>query len=520
MNTITHILNNLNSFSKSNFKFSKYIDFFQLIKSIPHSVEYHLNSSDFIYHLEQVTIHLDWMIDFFDKHINPSLKKEFKKLKKSNKNDHTIPYANFKIDEPPVFKKEAPVQLSFEDILRNALKDGRPIKPVNRRNNNFDFKGVCPFCGAPHEYIYDNNGRGQFMCKVCCQTFSLKISLSGETGIFCPHCGKKLDMKHDRQGYLVFVCPSMKCPYYIKNKKLVDEGKGEHLLTSSNQYRLRYHYRDFKFNLDSLKKAEENITTPVNLSRIHFDHRILGLALTYYVNYGLSSRKTALIIREVHGFKISHQTVINYATTVSRLVKPLVDRYPYRLGSVLSGDETYIKIRGKNHYVFFWSDPKTKIITSYTIYPVRDTKCACTSIYECLSHYSEIPDDMTLITDGNPIYNAAQVFFEINGIKFDLHQVIGVKNLDEESQKYRPFKQIEERLNRTYKQNYQGTNGYDRLECANSYMVLFVCFFNFLRRHSALNYKTPVDDGLFKKDMLMPDRWLQLIEYSSQYHAA
>ncbi len=53
---------------------------------------------------------------------------------------------------------------------------------------------------------------------------------------------------------------------------------------------------------------------------------------------------------------------------------------------------------------------------------------------------------MTLITDGNPIYNAAQVFFEINGIKFDLHQVIGVKNLDEESQKYRPFKQIEERL--------------------------------------------------------------------------
>ncbi len=118
MNTITHILNNLNSFSKSNFKFSKYIDFFQLIKSIPHSVEYHLNSSDFIYHLEQVTIHLDWMIDFFDKYINPTLKKEFKKLKKSNKNDHTIPYADFKIDEPPVFKKEThSVQPSFEDIL-------------------------------------------------------------------------------------------------------------------------------------------------------------------------------------------------------------------------------------------------------------------------------------------------------------------------------------------------------------------------------------------------------------------
>ena len=111
------------------------------------------------------------------------------------------------------------------------------------------------------------------------------------------------------------------------------------------------------------------------------------------------------------------------------------------------------------------------------------------------------PENLTLITDGNPIYNAAQVFFDINDIKFDLHQVIGVKNKDEISKKYRPFKQIEERLNRTYKQNYYGTNGYDKLEGANSYMILFVCFFNFLRQHSSLKYKTPVS-GLFDNNML------------------
>lgn len=125
-----------------------------------------------------------------------------------------------------------------------------------------------------------------------------------------------------------------------------------------------------------------------------------------------------------------------------------------------------------------------------------------------------------MITDGNPIYNAAQLFFELNDIHFELHQVIGVKNLDEESKKYRPFKQIEERLNRTYKQNYYGTNGYDKLECANSYMILFVCFFNFLRQHSSLSYKTPVDDGLFEKNMLVQDKWLKLIELSAQYQTA
>ena len=76
----------------------------------------------------------------------------------------------------------------------------------------------------------------------------------------------------------------------------MDEGEDEQLRTSSNRYRLHYHYREFKFNLENLKKAEQNITTPVNLSKIHYDTKVLGLALTYYVNYGLSSRKTALIL--------------------------------------------------------------------------------------------------------------------------------------------------------------------------------------------------------------------------------
>ena len=224
-------------------------------------------------------------------------------------------------------------------------------------------------------------------------------------------------------------------------------------------------------------------------------------------------------MKQVHGVNISHQTIMNYAMSVSAITKPLVDKYPYKLSNVLTGDETYIKVRGKNKYVFLFSDPHTKIITSYSIFNKRDTECACRAIYESLLHYDEIPEDLKVITDGNPIYNAAQIFFALYGIHFDLHQVIGVKNKDKESTEYRPFKQIEERLNRTYKQNsYYGTNGYDNLESANSHSVLFTTFFNFLRQHSALDYKTPVDDNLFPEHMLMQDRWLKLIEFSYQYH--
>ena len=116
--------------------------------------------------------------------------------------------------------------------------------------------------------------------------------------------------------------------------------------------------------MNTLKTISDHEDIDFDLNKIHFDQKVLGLVLTYYVNYGLSSRKTALILRQVHGLKISHQTVINYASKVSKLVKPLVDNYPYQLTNTLSGDETYIKVRGKNQYVFFWSDPHTLISLS------------------------------------------------------------------------------------------------------------------------------------------------------------
>ena len=134
-----------------------------------------------------------------------------------------------------------------------------------------------------------------------------------------------------------------------------------------------------------------------------------------------------------------------------------------------------------------------------------------------LHRYTKIPEDLLIITDANPIYNAAQIFLEMNGIKFNLQQVVGVSNKDEISKTYRPYKQIEERLNRTYKQNYYGTNGYQTLTSANVYMILYVTFFNFLRRHSSLDFKTPVEMAELNEVTLMPDKWVTLINLSKSY---
>jgi len=507
MQTITQILKNFNTLSTYIYIFTVNIEPLTFLKQIPTEISELVNDIDLI---KLINDALE-SVRKLNEYLKPKLKLIKRFIKKKNKGvlKNDIPYADFKIDEKPIIKTKEDEQLSFEDILLN-----KNITPINRRKE-FEYDGCCPYCGAPSKYIYANNGQGkQCFCKVCENTFSIKVTPRDTMGFYCPHCGHKLIAHHDRNGYVVYVCQNHKCSYYKESKKDAEVNPDKYK-TSSDQFRFRYHYRQFKFNLDEIKKACKKVNSKCDLSRIHVNDTVLGLVLTYYINYGLSSRKVASILRDIHGIKLSHQTVMNYASSVSSIIKNYVDYYPYKLGNTLSADETYVKVKGKQHYVFFFSDPKSKIITSYDINENRDTKCAVTSIYKCISKYDALPEDFTIIADGNPIYNAAQLFFELCNIKFDLHQVVGLKNLNEEAKEYRPFKQIEERLNRTFKQNYYGTNGYGTLDSANSYMVLYVAFFNFLRRHSSLDFKTPVDDNLFDGLELMPDKWIKLINLAS-----
>jgi len=243
----------------------------------------------------------------------------------------------------------------------------------------------------------------------------------------------------------------------------------------------------------------------------------LGLVLTYYINYGLSSRKTAALLYDVHGIKISHQTILNYVNSVSVIVKPFIDNYEYELSDSFCGDETYIKVNGKWNYIFFFFDAVKKIILSYRVSPNRDTKTAVKAIYDVLSKLKQIPGNLKLITDVNPIYLLAQHFFASYGISFDIIQVIGLTNEDKVSAEYRPLKQIIERLNRTFKGNYKPTTGFGSPDGSIAFVTMFVAYFNFLRPHSALEGKTPVVLKELEKLPTMPDRWCKLIELSQNY---
>lgn len=109
--------------------------------------------------------------------------------------------------------------------------------------------------------------------------------------------------------------------------------------------KLRYIYRKFNIGLPKLTNDyREFIQSPIDLSHAYSSQYIIGLCLTYHVNYGLSYRQTSSILKDIHEVNISYKTVENYCKAASSIVNPVLEFYPYELSDTIAADETYIKI--------------------------------------------------------------------------------------------------------------------------------------------------------------------------------
>lgn len=56
MQSITHLIDSIESFSKQNFKFSQYFQPLNVLNKIPDSISDRLNDIDFIYHLDALPV--------------------------------------------------------------------------------------------------------------------------------------------------------------------------------------------------------------------------------------------------------------------------------------------------------------------------------------------------------------------------------------------------------------------------------------------------------------------------------
>nr|WP_227764591.1 DDE-type integrase/transposase/recombinase [Zhaonella formicivorans] len=255
----------------------------------------------------------------------------------------------------------------------------------------------------------------------------------------------------------------------------------------------------------------------VNFTFRHFSPHILGLCLTYLVNLGLSTRATSRALWEIHGVKISHVMVSKYAKTAAALVKPYVDNFDYKPTNYLAADETYVKVRGIKHYVWFIMDALKKSILGYCVSDTRDVGPCILAMRMAFAKFKDFPAQaLKFVADGYSAYKLAQQQFMLKDMDFNLTQVFGLTNDDPVSEEYRWLKQIIERLNRTFKFSYQVTNGYGSGEGSNTHVSLFVAYYNFLRPHSYTYWQPLNSIPELESIPNMPAKWQKLIELSQQ----
>ena len=433
---------------------------------------------------------------------------------------HSPKYQKFKIDKLPKIISHKQEWNWCDLINYYEQRYHKTIKPVFRHGEcNIPEDYRCLSCDAPFQYLSWNNGKKktQLICKVCQSRFNpaSDTRFSKTHTLHCPHCNHALVHKKDRKHFVVHKCVNPECPYYLHSLKKVDKNDLE-----SNKYKYKLHYIYREFQIDFFRMDLNSL--PKNASSLRFkkhDSYVMSLCLTYKVNLGLSLRKTAQALKDIHGITISHQQIANYCKTASVCIKPFVDNYDYDTGKVFTADETYIKIRGIKTYIWFIMDAAKRSIIGYQVSDNRGVGPCILAMRMAFRKLTELPKNFKFIADGYSAYPlAAQQFANEYGdkFKFDITQVIGLTNDDEVSKEYRPYKQMIERLNRTYKASYRKTNGFDNIDGANYDLALWVAYYNFLRPHRHNNYKVLNEVEMLSQADTMLGKWQLLIFLGQQ----
>jgi putative transposase len=397
---------------------------------------------------------------------------------------------------------------------------GRPLKPVKIRDGKpVSQTEQCPFCNAPHTYLYYNNGkiRSQLRCKVCVSTFHTdnRYKRAAKTKYYCPHCHGALFRWKTRLDAIIHKCSNDNCPHRLNALKQLNPAEHNLRKIKSSQFKLCYIYREYLFQAKDIILPAP-LKPVVDIRKIHNSQNVLGLILSFLISFAMSARKTAYIMRAVFNVSVSHQTVLNYAEAAAFYCHQFNLRYKGPIDNISAGDETYIKIAGKTGFVFLFTSRRHSI-SAYHVADSRETLPATITANEAIR--TADPDQkITLVTDGNPSYIEAVMFLNKNRDethKITLKQVVGLQNLDEISAEFRPFKQLIERLNRTFKYHVRPFCGFKIHHGALAITTLIVTHYNFLRPHMSLNGQVPVEIPELKDIATIQGRWTKILSMAT-----
>jgi len=460
------------------------------------------------------------------------------KLKSRFREEHPN-YRLFDVDTtPPQTQAPPPPDPKPARDWRELLLDyerqhGKALKPARRWPGTQPppASACCEHCGAPSEWLSVNDGkkRSQVRCKICHGLSPLRrVRRQSVTPYWCPYCGCSLyEWKHDSDR-TIYKCHSDSCPYYLRRRDALNDKERELTGTGmSSQFKVRYQWRRYHFDPAAVQ-PHAPCGSGRSLLNIRHPLEALGLVLSYSVSYGLSARMTARVLKEIHGYDLSRQTVLDWLSAAAPLAWNALETLKGRLAeAVVAVDETYIKVRGIWYYTWFIIGTESRVIWAWEVSDTRGEKPAIAVVNRTLgSRQQDLAGTLVLVGDGNGSYDAAAnaLNTDAEGLPLPAEQrlverrtVVGIRNDpdDEQSRIFRPFKELIERLNRTYRYHTRSTAGHKSLNGARALTTLFVAYYNFLRPHSSIDDAPPVQLPQLDGIDTLQGRWLKLLSLAA-----
>jgi len=383
----------------------------------------------------------------------------------------------------------------------------------------------CEHCGAPAEWLSVNDGVlcSQVRCKLCHLRSPVRRKRrSNSTAYWCPHCEAALyEWKHSDR-CTIYKCGNDNCRHYQRNRARLNDREQQLARTgTASQFKVRYQWRQYHFDPAAVH-PHAPCASRFSLLNVRQNLNAVGLALAYTVSFGLSSRMTSQLLRDIHGIKVSHQTVLNWLEAAAPLGWSALQKLKgcmHEAGAV--ADETYIKVLGVWHYTWFVVGVESRIIWAWEVSESRNEIPAIAVLNHTLdSRPANVAGTLVLAADGNPSYDTAVNVLNTdpNGVplpadqrRLDRRTIIGLRNEDAESSRFRPFKELIERLNRTYRYHTRSRSGHKSLNGARALTTLFVAHYNFLRPHRALRNRPPMLLPELDQVQTLQGRWLKLL---------
>jgi len=217
------------------------------------------------------------------------------------------------------------------------------------------------------------------------------------------------------------------------------------------------------------RKGFENFRTKPEVITAALDLRAKGVSLADVVDH----------LDQHHRIKVSRQTILDWQNKFGKKLKSFTQTLTPQIDGDVHADEVFLKVRKNFNYFWDCMDYVTKFIVGTHISTERNWREA--EIFLANAKQTTQDQIWRIHTDNSFDY------------PLPIKKVFGKSIIHQHFPAWKhQFKNNPiERFHNTLKQRYKTFRGFDNTQSAERFLDLWTTYYNFIRKHTSLGFKTP-----------------------------